>query len=227
MLSLSNESVNPFISNIIIVYCTISGNSFKWLFKLKNKLNINKLLKILLNCNNHPIFSFSRYNVQYNASVNLKTHIKHKNLSLYVLKLWLKKIWKPIKNTENKMAKKERRKTTIHIFFQSRAVHNFSTSHFRCYFNAADNPVSFGTQIWKIAVYAKTFIRFTHPPLAKRIRYLHFEFEWLLKSAWRSFEICITPCARSFRNGAMPRYRSDGNSASPARASRTTSALVC
>lgn len=126
MLSLSNESVNPFISNIIIVYCTISGNSFKWLFKLKNKLNINKLLKILLNCNNHPIFSFSRYNVQYNASVNLKTHIKHKNLSFYVLKLWLKKIWKPIKNTENKMAKKERRKTTIHIFFQSRAVHNFS-----------------------------------------------------------------------------------------------------
>lgn len=44
MLSLSNESVNPFISNIITVYCTISGNSFKWLFKLKDKLQINKLI---------------------------------------------------------------------------------------------------------------------------------------------------------------------------------------
>lgn len=117
MLSLpTNQWTHLFLT----AYCTISGNSFKWLFKLKNKLNINKLLKILLNCNNHPIFSFSRCNVQYNASVNLKTHIKHKNLNLYVLKLWLKKFGSQLKTRRIKWQRKKEEKPPF-IFFSNLA----------------------------------------------------------------------------------------------------------
>lgn len=65
------------------------------------------------------------------------------------------------------MAKKERRKTTIHIFFQSRTVHNFSTSHFRCYFNAADNPFPLGHRYEK-SRFTRKHLYILRIPLSRR-----------------------------------------------------------